>query len=116
MTAASLAIKPMSWGSLRDIDEVDPIGDSDAACLKGLYEVLKQHNKQGKFGVTLLHKHFPLGDDEVLLERTDHETRTLVLQPARIDSPEVKKSVQTSWMLIEDGEVVPITRCYKPCH
>src|SRR3546814_14155981 len=87
MTATSLVLQPMEWAPLQDIDDVAPIGAADADCLKEVYEVLQRHGKVDRFGVTLLHKHFAMRDDEVLLERTDAAPRSLVLQPAKLDSP-----------------------------
>lgn len=113
MTA--LALRPMEWAPLKDIDDVAPLGDADAACLKELYAVLKRHGKQDRLGVTLLHKHFPMNDDEVLLEHTDPVTRRLVLQPAKLDSPEIARSVQTSWRLTEDQGAVTNTWCERRC-
>jgi len=111
----ALVIQPMDWAELNDIDEIDPVGEADADCLKELYDVLKRHGKHERFGVTLLHRHFDLGNDEVMLERTDSSNRRLELRPARLDSPEVARSVQTSWKLTEDFGAVTNTACYRRC-
>lgn len=110
-----LVLQPMEWAPLQDIDEVAPIGPADASCLKEIYEVLKRHSKESRFGVTLLHKHFSMTDDEVLLERTDKTTRSLILQPVKIDSPDVAHSIQTSWRLTENREAVANTWCERRC-
>lgn len=111
---ASLVMRPMDWAPLQDIDDVEPVNDTDTACLQAIYQVLKQHGKQARFGVTLIHKHFDMGDDEVLLEHTDVAGRRLMLAPAKLGSEEVASSVQTSWMFAEaDGEV--IRACYRRC-
>ncbi|TWB15529.1 hypothetical protein FBZ89_114123 [Nitrospirillum amazonense] len=115
MSATALVMRPMEWTPLQDIDAVEPIGEGDTECLKEMYAVLKRHGKAARFGVTLLHKHFAMGDDEVLLEHTDPATRRLVLQPAKVDSPEVGRSMQTSWMLTEDQGAVTNTACYRRC-
>jgi hypothetical protein len=105
----------MEWAPLEDIDAVEPIGEGDADCLREVYAVLRRHGKQARFGLTLLHKHFPMGDDEVLLERTNAATRQLVLEPAKADSPDVVRSIQTSWMLGEDGQGEVTRGCYRRC-
>ena len=115
MTATALVLQPMEWAPLQDIDDVAPVGAADADCLKEVYEVLQRHGKVDRFGVTLLHKHFAMTDDEVLLERTDRATRSLVLQPAKLDSPEISRSVQTSWRLTEDRGAVTNTWCERRC-
>ena len=108
-------MQPMDYALLEDIDDVEPINAKDADCLKELYGVLKRHERHERFGVTLLHKHFPLLDDEVMLEHTDSKGRRLELRPAKKDSPEVARSVQTSWKLTDDLGAVTNTACYVRC-
>jgi hypothetical protein len=57
--------------NLPDIDAVAPFGPDDAVCLKEVNEVLRKHNATARFGVSLLHSHFPMAEDEILLEETD---------------------------------------------
>jgi hypothetical protein len=111
----TLVMQPMDWASLSDIDDVEPVGVDDTACLQELYAVLKRHGKHERFGVTLLHKHFPVNDDEVMLEHIDSANRRLELRPAKKDSPEVARSVQTSWRLTEAVGPQPNTACYIRC-
>ncbi len=115
MTSTALVMQPMDWALLDDIDDIEPIGEADGDCLKELYGVLKRHNMHERFGVTLLHKHFPLAADEVMLEHTDAAGRRLELRPANIDSPEVQRSIQTSWRLTDDSGAVTNTACYRRC-
>lgn len=60
---------------LPDIDAVKPFGEADETCLQELNEVLRKHGATSRFGVNLLHSHFQMGEDEVLLEETDIENR-----------------------------------------
>ena len=115
MVANALVVQPMDWAPLADIDDVAPLGEADAECLQEIYAVLKRHGKHERFGVTLLHKHFPVNDDEVMLEHTDTANRRLELRPARKDSPEVARSVQTSWRLTEVNGPELNTACYRRC-
>lgn len=115
MTTTALVMQPMDYALLEDIDDVEPLGANDADCLKELYGVLKRHDKHERFGVTLLHKHFPLQDDEVMLEHTDSQGRRLELRPAKKDSDEVARSVQTSWRLTDDMGAVTNTACLVRC-
>lgn len=110
----TVMVRPMEWASLDDIENVDPLGDGDAECLSEVHAVLKRHGMDKRFGVTLLHKHFPLEADEVLLERTDTADRRLELRPAKVGSPEVGRSVQTSWMLTDAGTATN-TACLRRC-
>lgn len=114
MQTTALVMKPMDWAPLQDIDDVEPINDGDTACLQAVYDVLKQHGMQDRFGVTLIHKHFDMADDEVLLEQTNAAERRLVLAPAKLDSQEVSRSVQTSWMFGEmNGQIMRV--CNRRC-
>ena len=115
MSATALVMRPMEWAPLEDIDDIEPLGEHDASCLRDVYAVLKQHGKHDRFGVTLLHKHFPMNDDEVLLERTDVASRSLILRPANIESPEIERSMQTSWRLTDDEGAVTNTWCERHC-
>lgn len=115
MTANGLVMRPMKWAPLENVDDVEPIGAADADCLRELHAVLKRHGREERFGVTLLHKHFPMNDDEVLLEHTDATTRSLTLRPAKLDSAEVARSMQISWKLTEDQGAVTNTACYVRC-
>lgn len=97
----TLVVAPVQWSHLNDIDAIKPINDDDADCLVEIREVLRKHGKLERFGVALLHSHFPLDPDEVMLEETDEETRTLTLKPVK-QSQVGKHDVGTIWML-RDG-------------
>ena len=63
-------------GKLRDITEVIPLSEKDDELIQELVAVLRKHNALDRFGLTLLHQHFDIGDDEVMVESTDIEART----------------------------------------
>jgi hypothetical protein len=96
-----LTMMPTQWGSLQDIDDVEPVNPSDYACLAEVREVLKKHGKSARFGISLLHKHFDIGNDEVLLENTDRETRVQTVRPTL--KTEVGRTIETQWVLGEEG-------------
>ena|SRR5947209_8481457 len=108
----TLTVLPMQWTSVRDIDDIDPLCDADTDCLAEVRDVLKKHGKLERFGIALLHSHFPLADDEILLETSDVETRTLLLQPAK--QSEAAASIGTIWML-RDGDVETMVWCRSYC-
>ena len=56
--------EPVSLPELTDIDEVERLSESDQACFDDIREALRKHGKLQRFGVTLLHSHFPVQDDE----------------------------------------------------
>lgn len=76
-----LNVAAMQWNALDHIADVKPIGDTDAACLEEIRRVLLKHGQTKRFGVSLLHSHFELGADEVLLEETNVETREQWVRP-----------------------------------
>jgi hypothetical protein len=53
---------------LPDVTEVDPVDATDMAILAEIQDVLKRHNALGRFGVNLLHQHFDMADDEIMVE------------------------------------------------
>ncbi|OJJ22893.1 hypothetical protein BKI52_00650 [marine bacterium AO1-C] len=90
------------YAALKDIDVIDPFTDEDRETLELVREVLRKRNAIDRFGITLLHDHFEVNDDEILLETCDHETRTLTIRPYR--NEELKEAdidedgyVQTNW-------------------
>lgn len=102
----------LAYRNLPNIEDVTPIDDADRACLAEIRDVLVRHGRLDRFGVSLLHNHFPIGEDEVLVESCDDVARTLTMaiQPKDfLDHPDV---VQTSWRL-SDGEVM--MGCYMSC-
>lgn len=91
-----------AYKALKDINEVDPLTDEDHETLQMVREVLRKRNAIDKFGVTLLHDHFEIHDDEVLLETTDPITRIQTIKPYR--NEELKEAhidgdnfMQTNW-------------------
>jgi hypothetical protein len=58
-------------------EEVEGLGPRDAEFVRDLVAVLERHGNLDRFGLCLLHDHFPLADNEVLVETNDPRTRTL---------------------------------------
>jgi len=79
----SVVLSPLQWSSLEDIDDVRPIDDSDAACLEEIRLVLSRHKSLDRFGIALLHSHFQVGDDEMMLETTDVGQREHWVRPVK---------------------------------
>ncbi len=111
MTA--LALAPLQWGTLQDIDDVAPISEKDTNCLVEIRNVLKKYGQLDRLGIALLHSHFPLDDNEVMLEETDGENRTLTLKVAKNDDINVS-DVGTIFAL-RDGDVTSMAWCRVFC-
>jgi hypothetical protein len=96
----------MAYRDLPDIDDVQAFDESDEQCLSAIKDVLDRFGKLERFGVTLLHSHFPIYEGEALVETCDDETRTLVSQVvADADMPE-GRVVETMWRLTDDSTIV----------
>lgn len=93
---------------LVDIRDVEPLNDNDLPVMNEIYEALKKHGALQRFGVTLLHEHFEISDDEVLIEMTDRNTRTQTIQPVNKNNPLLVDSIETSWRL-DTG--LPVQSC-----
>ncbi|HTD41105.1 MAG TPA: hypothetical protein VK671_10830 [Mucilaginibacter sp.] len=93
---------------LVDIGDVEPLNATDLPIMEEIYNVLKKHNALQRFGVTLLHEHFEINEDEVLIEMTDRNTRTQTIQPIDKDHPLLIDSIETSWRL-DTG--LPVQSC-----
>lgn len=81
-----------------DINDVKPFSSDDEACFGELRDVLARHGALERFGITLLHGHFEIADDEILVESIDVENRTLTTRPAK--ATEVAgDTIETNWRL-----------------
>ena len=87
----------LQFNALRDITDVEPIDEKDRACLADIKETLARHNRLARFGVVLLHHHFKLSPDEVLVERCDPSARALRVTPVRRSEVEASSLVETVW-------------------
>jgi hypothetical protein len=95
---------------LVDIDQVKPLSFDDRDLFRELHAVLERHGALRRFGVTLLHKHFDISADEVLVETTDRSTRTQTIQPVTKSEVEGLKVIETQWRL-DSGSPVVVCKC-----
>ena len=95
---------------LPNIDEVRPFSEDDETCFEDIKQVLTKHGRLQRFGVCLLHEHFPITGDEVLVESCDPSTRTLTTRPVNRAQFGPTKPVETSWRL-DTGEA--LGECYQ---
>jgi len=71
------------YRDLKDIDETPNISAEEQQQLERLAVFMAAEGMTERFGITLLHKHFEVADDEMLLESCDPENRTLTIQPVK---------------------------------
>src|SRR5437867_11090458 len=80
---SQIKMESIQGSTLNRISDVIPIDQSDAECLEEIRRVLEKHNSLQRFGVSLLHSHFDLADDELMLETTDVEKREHWVRPVK---------------------------------
>jgi hypothetical protein len=85
--------------TLPDITDVKELGPSDSALIGEIVDVLKRYDALDRFGLTLLHQHFPISDDEVLVENVDTEHRTQSIHPMKKEDLSSLPYTETSWRL-----------------
>jgi hypothetical protein len=93
-----------AFADLPHIDETDYLDASDEACMLEVREVLLKHGKTGRLGVTLLHRHFDLAENERLIEHCDEDNRTFVIKPEKIEDLGDAKIIETAWQFSEETE------------
>lgn len=105
------------WNHLHDINDVHPLDDDDRACLDAVRDVLERHNRLDRFGVNLLHKHFEMASDEVLVENVDEEKRVLVTRPFKVSvlGEEMASAVETQWHWQRDENGILAQICVSRC-
>lgn len=103
--------RPMQWALTPDISAVPPMSDRDRDCFRDLRDVLERHGCLDRFGVNLIHKHFDVADDEVLVETIDAENRVLTVRP--MPKAELPEGMETQWQLAS-GDAVQV--CHGYCY
>jgi len=70
--------------------------------------VLQRYGALDRFGISLIHRHFDIADDEELMEYTDVEQRTLTVKPVKKSDIDWQHTTITNWKLTEGEEVARI--------
>lgn len=96
------------------LDETAALSADDLKCFAEIREVLRKYNNLERFGVTLLHRHFDLQDNEILMETSNAGTRTMSLEPRILDTTDVT-AIDTQWYL---GQSMPLSlvKCRTSMH
>ncbi len=86
------------------------LGKQDHELFDELAAVLRRHGASERFGVALLHEHFPLAEGEVLHETNDPATRTQSVQVLQEDQlPSTARP--TAWSLDGQQPIVTLWCC-----
>lgn len=94
---------------LPDITEVTPVGTQDQACIAEVRAVLERHGALQRFGLTLLHQHFEMNENEILVESVDTQSRVLTIRPTKVNGTD---GIETSWRL---DDPAAMQRCETMC-
>lgn len=109
-----LNLETVQWTRLRQIEDLDPICDTDYDVLREVRDVLIKHGYEDRFGICLLHKHFEIKQGEMPLERSDEEKRisTITVVPEE----EIDDAWATSWAFSKDVPDIKAGRnCTQKC-
>ena len=110
---SNLILETVQHSRLHDIDDIEPINQTDYDVLEEVRDVLKKHNYTDRFGVVLLHKHFDIADDEILMEVTDEEARTSIVTAQKSNGSEKINSIETIWKF--GAGINAVTECVQVC-
>lgn len=79
----TIAFETTKWSQINEAETVDGISAADSDCLREVRDVLAKFGALDRFGINLLHRHFNIQEDEILLEITDQNTRTQTVRPVK---------------------------------
>jgi len=103
----TLLIENTKWSQLPDVNELMEMGNGEK-WFSELRDILKKYNALDRFGITLLHKHFKIDEDEMMLETIDVEKRRLYMSPVKSKDylgKGDKSLTTTSLKLVDDDNV-----------
>ena len=89
--------------SLPSFEEAEALGPHDAEFVRDLVTVLARHGNLNRFGLCLLHDHFPIAADEVLVETNDPRARTLHAHVEKVDATGHVKASQ--WRFVPHADL-----------
>jgi len=95
---------------LPDLTKVEPLSAKDKPLMDDIVAVLRKHDALDRFGLTLLHQHFNIADEEILVEATDVVSRTQSITPMRRAEVENLSAIDTAWRL-DSGEPIMSCKC-----
>jgi|SRR6218665_141637 len=104
----TLTLTPLVWSTLRDESDVKPVNDHDYAVLEEIRQVLEKHKAIDRFGVNLLHRHYEIQENEIMVEETDVEKRLQLIRAcdkAIVENDE-GTLLQTQWAFNKKGDTV----------
>jgi hypothetical protein len=118
MSSANSEVAAAQWNHLPDIRETKALSDADRLCLDAVRDLLEKHGCLERFGVNLLHKHFDMSSDEILVEQADEAGRRLMTKPVKVElvRDQLAGAYETQWQWRRDSAgalaQVCVARCF----
>jgi hypothetical protein len=76
-----------------------------------LLDLIEQHGLSGEYGISLLHRHFNIKDDEILVEVNGTTTAWKASGQELISDKAIDRYgghvIPHSWMVVDDGQLMP---------
>jgi len=104
----NLTVVPMQWMNAQDLHDCEPLNEADFACMNDIRAVLEKHGKLDRFALHLIHKHFDIAEDEVLVEYSEATSREQFFRVEKSDSETARHAIPTTWTL---EHIQPMARC-----
>lgn len=86
------------------------LSDTELQMMKEVSVVFSKYKKNTRrFGIQLIHSHFPILKDEVLYETHDNSNRTLITKPTK--AAKIKNALATAWEFNENFQISISSYC-----
>lgn len=89
-------------------EDAEPLGPQDAEFARDIKSVLEKHGNLDRFGLVLLHDHFSVDSDEVLVETNDPQARALHVEVEK--KGETKHAQPSQWRFVAELEEATTTQ------
>lgn len=94
---------------VKSVTPFDP--EAQRAFLEDISTVLRKHKMLDRIGLCLLHKHYDLSADEILVETTDVQGRVSTTRPVGASSTPNHDLLETMWKLDDGGKAKALQYC-----
>lgn len=98
----------LDWTAMSDMGDED-LGvqtPEDAELFRRIRDVLVRYDLLDTFGIYLVHKHFPIGLDEEMVEEVDFASETMWVRPVTRSALRMSSMIPTNWFFPDarDGD------------
>lgn len=104
----TFTVVPMQWTNVQDLHDCEPLSAADLACMNEVRAALAKHGKLDRFALHLIHKHFDIAEDEILVEYSEASSREQFFRVEKANSEAARHAIPTTWTL---EQMQPMARC-----